>query len=62
MTSPTSLPRVLCETPKILEDQYRHVPAKDSPVTYPLAAAQDGATCIPLAKGAEQYYRERGYL
>jgi uncharacterized protein len=53
---------VLCETPKILEDQYRHVPAKDSPVTYPLLPRKMAATCIPLAPGAEQYYRERGYL
>jgi uncharacterized protein len=53
---------LLCETPEILESQYRHIPAKDSPVTYPLEPRKMAATSIPLAKGAEQYYRERGYL
>jgi uncharacterized protein len=53
---------VLCETPELLESQYRHIPAKDSPVTYPLQPRKIAATSIPLAKGAERYYRECGYL
>jgi uncharacterized protein len=53
---------LLCETPDILESQYRHLPPKDSPVTYPLEPRKMATTSIPLAKGAERYYRERGYL
>jgi uncharacterized protein len=53
---------LLCETPEILESQYRHIPPKDSPVTYPLEPRKMASTSIPLAEGAERYYRERGYL
>jgi uncharacterized protein len=53
---------LLCETPEILEAQYRHIPPKDSPVTYPLQPRKIAATPMPLAAGAERYYRERGYL
>jgi TRAP-type uncharacterized transport system substrate-binding protein len=53
---------ILCETPEILESQYRHIPAKDSPVTYPLKPQKIAATPIPLAGGAERYYREQGLL
>jgi uncharacterized protein len=53
---------VLCETPEILESQYRHIPVKDSPVTYPLKPQKIAATPIPLARGAERYYHEQGHL
>lgn len=53
---------LLCETPEILESQYRHIPPKDSPVTYPLQPRKIAATSIPLAAGAERYYREHGHL
>ena len=53
---------LLCETPDLLESQYRHIPPKDSPVTYPLEPRKIAATSIPLAAGAERYYREHGYL
>lgn len=53
---------VLCETPELLESQYRHIPPKDSPVTYPLKPDKIAATPIPLASGAMRYYRERGHL
>jgi uncharacterized protein len=53
---------ILCETPELLESQYRHIPAKDSPVTYPLKPRKIAATPIPLAKGAEEYYRAHGHL
>ena len=53
---------VLCETADILESQYRHIPPADSPVTYPLQPHKIAATSIPLAAGAERYYRENGLL
>jgi TRAP-type uncharacterized transport system substrate-binding protein len=53
---------ILCETPEILESQYRHIPPKDSPVTYPLKPQKIAATPIPLARGAERYYREKKLL
>jgi TRAP-type uncharacterized transport system substrate-binding protein len=53
---------LLCETPEILESQYRHIPPKDSPVTYPLWPRKIATTPIPLAIGAERYYRQNGYL
>jgi hypothetical protein len=53
---------VLCETPELLESQYRHIPPKDSPVTYPLEPRKIAATSIPLAPGAVRYYREKGLL
>jgi TRAP-type uncharacterized transport system substrate-binding protein len=53
---------LLCETPQILESQYRHIPPQDSPVTYPLQPHKIAATPIPLVLGAERYYAENGYL
>jgi len=53
---------LLCETPELLESQYRHIPPKDSPVTYPLQPRKIAATSIPLAAGAERYYRQHNYL
>jgi hypothetical protein len=53
---------LLCETPDLLESQYRHIPPKDSPVTYPIDPRKIAATSIPLAPGAQRYYREKGYL
>jgi TRAP-type uncharacterized transport system substrate-binding protein len=53
---------LLCETPELLESQYRHIPPKDSPVTYPLQPRKIAATSIPLAVGAERYYRQHNYL
>jgi uncharacterized protein len=49
---------LLCETPGLLESQYRHIQPKDSPVTYPLVPAKIASTSIPLHAGAELYYRE----
>lgn len=53
---------IMCETPDILESQYRHIPPADSPVTYPLKPHKIAATSIPLAAGAERYYRENHFL
>ena len=52
MTLPMSSRSLLCETPEILESQYRHIPPKDSPVTYPLRPRKIATTPIPLAIGA----------
>lgn len=53
---------VMCETPEVLEAQYRHLAAKDSPVTYPLEPKKIARTSIPLHAGAERYYRGAGHL
>ena len=53
---------VVCETPEILERQYRHLPVEHSPVTYPLDPTRICRTSIPLHPGAERYYREAGIL
>jgi hypothetical protein len=53
---------VMCETTGLLENQYRHIPPKDSPVTYPLQPRKIARTAIPLHPGAERYYRARGHL
>jgi TRAP-type uncharacterized transport system substrate-binding protein len=53
---------LLCETTGLLENQYRHLPPKDSPVTYPLVPAKIATTPIPLNEGAGRYYREKGHL
>lgn len=53
---------LLCETPELLESQYRHIPPKDSPVTYPLEPRKIAAAPIPLAAGASSYYSVHGYL
>jgi branched-chain amino acid transport system substrate-binding protein len=37
-------------------------PHQDSPVTYPLQPQKIAATSIPLAAGAERYYREHHFL
>ncbi len=53
---------LLCETPELLENQYRHIPPRDSPVTWPLQPRKIATTPIPLAAGAERYYRQSGLL
>jgi uncharacterized protein len=53
---------LLCETPELLEAQYRHLPPKESPVTYPLEPKKLARAPIPLHPGAERYYRAAGYL
>jgi uncharacterized protein len=53
---------LLCETPELLENQYRHIPPKDSPVTYPLEPRKIAAVPIPLAAGARSYYSAQGYV
>jgi uncharacterized protein len=53
---------LLCETPELLESQYRHIPPKDSPVTYPLEPRKIAAAPIPLAEGASNYYSAHGYV
>jgi uncharacterized protein len=53
---------ILCETTDLLENQYRHIPPADSPVTYPLRPDKIAKASIPLAPGAERYYRERHFL
>jgi len=46
-----------------LEARYRHLPAHQSPLTYPIDPTKmsEGAGA-PLHSGAERYYREHGYL
>jgi hypothetical protein len=56
-----TIAELLCETTDLLESQYRHIPRQDSPVTYPLEPRKIAATSIPLAPGAQRYYREHGY-
>jgi TRAP-type uncharacterized transport system substrate-binding protein len=53
---------ILCETTDSIESQYRHIPPKDSPLTYPLEPRKIAATSLPLNEGAERYYREKGLL
>lgn len=48
---------VLGETREIIEQQYRHLPADRSPVTYPLDPHTMGIAPIPLHPGAALYYR-----
>jgi hypothetical protein len=50
------------ETTATLEKQYRHLPPKDSPVTYPLVPAKMARTSLPLHPGAARYWREAGAL
>ena len=56
-TLPTSSRRSCARRRKILESQYRHIPAEDSPITYPLKPQKIAVTPIPLARGAEKNYR-----
>ena len=44
------------ETRMILEAQYRHIPARNSTLTYPLNPAHMAQTAIPLHPGAERYW------
>ena len=53
---------ILCETPEILERQYRHLPVEHSPVTYPLRPEKIARTSIPLHPGAQRYYQDAGIL
>ena len=53
---------LLCETPHLLEAQYRHLPPKDSPVTYPLEPRKIAAAPIPHHEGARRYYAEHRLL
>jgi TRAP-type uncharacterized transport system substrate-binding protein len=51
---------IMCETPGILEQQYKHLPPKSSPVTYPLQPRKIANTSIPLHPGASHYYAANG--
>lgn len=53
---------LLCETPGLIESQYRHIPPRDSPITYPLDPKKIAAASIPLASGAQTYYRDHSLL
>jgi TRAP transporter TAXI family solute receptor len=52
----------LVEKRKNLEDQYRHIPAERSPVSYPINPQAICRTSIPLHPGAERYFRSAGHL
>ena len=52
----------LVETRHLIEQQYRHIPARRSPLTYPLVPARMAQTLIPLHPGAVAYYRLAGLL
>jgi TRAP-type uncharacterized transport system substrate-binding protein len=52
----------LVETFDVLEQQYRHIPVRRSPVTYPLDPRATCRTPIPLHAGAERYFRDAGHL
>ncbi|MBO2457592.1 TAXI family TRAP transporter solute-binding subunit [Actinomadura violacea] len=51
---------ILGETRETIERQYRHIPAHQSPLTYPLDPAAMGRTPIPLHPGAARYHRSLG--
>lgn len=50
------------ETRETIESQYRHIPPKDSPLTYPLVPARMARTSIPLHPGAARYWRDANVL
>lgn len=50
----------LCETRENLERWYRHLPPERAGITYPLDLRKMRETSIPLHRGAERYYRDRG--
>jgi TRAP-type uncharacterized transport system substrate-binding protein len=50
------------ETRATIEAQYRHIPPKDSPLTYPLVPAKLARTTVPLHPGAARYWRDAGVL
>ena len=50
------------ETRANLESQYRHIPPKQSSVTYPLQPARMARTSLPLHEGAHQFYAQAGLL
>ncbi len=52
----------LVETREVLERQYRHIPVKRSPVTYPILPERMARSPLALHPGAERYYREAGLL
>jgi len=52
----------LVETKSLIENQYRHIPADRSPVSYPFDPVKMARTPIPLHSGARRYYRDAGYL
>jgi TRAP-type uncharacterized transport system substrate-binding protein len=51
-----------CEKRAVIERQYKHLPPKDSPLTYPLMPEKIARTSIPLHPGAERYYRAAGLI
>jgi TRAP-type uncharacterized transport system substrate-binding protein len=52
----------LAETREAIERQYRHLPPRRSPLTYPISPAAMARTSIPLHAGARRYYEEAGHL
>lgn len=52
----------LVETREKFERQYRHIPLRQSPVSYPLVPSQMAITPIPLHDGAKRYYLDAGHI
>jgi uncharacterized protein len=52
----------LVERREGIERQYRHLPQKRSPLTYPLDPEKMSRTPVPLHRGAARYYAEAGIL
>lgn len=50
------------ETRANIEAQYRHIPPRQSPVTYPLEPAKMARTSLPLHEGARQFYADAGLI
>lgn len=54
---------VMCEERAELEARFRHIPAKFSPLSYPIEPREMcRGVDLPLHPGAERYYREHGHL
>ncbi|WP_127114448.1 TAXI family TRAP transporter solute-binding subunit [Shimia sediminis] len=50
----------LVETREVIEQQFRHIPAHHSPLSYPIVPERMANSPIPLHPGAARYYKEAG--
>ena len=53
---------IACNKQEIIERQYRHLPRRFSPLTYPIEPARVAQSPIKLHPGAARYYREIGLI
>jgi TRAP-type uncharacterized transport system substrate-binding protein len=58
----TLLTEAMGDSPEVMENQYRHLEVRDSPLDYPITRERLAEVTIPLHPGAAAYYERHGIV